>query len=741
MMRFQVFSVCTLAAIATGNSIQPARATPQEVAVVGGEAVAQAVSGEQGISGGTDAPQMVAQSTAADATEPMERQQTAQYYQQYQSTVVVPVQPVESRPPATAVSPGILPSPGESTPPASLAEPIWVVPTRPATPDSVTMPNLPAQVPAQATVQPPLPIPGGDVAVLATDVLVVGVEAELQQVVRDRIRTRAGGQTSQSQLQQDVAQILDTGLFATARVTSRPNPDGITVIFQVTPMVVRSLRLSGAEALTLETANSIFQPLFGTPVSPPALNRAVQRINQWYRQNGYTLARVLNLQPTREGVITIEVAEGVVGDVQVRFVNREGRTVDEKGNPIRVRTQPGFARRQIQLQPGQVFREELARQDLQRLLKLGIFETATVRFEGDARQTTVIYNLVERSPRALNFGGGYNDDIGIYGAVSFQDVNFGGLGQRLGTNVQVGTRDIQGELRFSSPYRDTDPATPGYGANLFRRSGVSRVFDEEIRLANDDRVRERRIGGGINLDRPLGPTWMGSVGINYSNISMRDRDGDIFVTDVLGNPLSFSGTGIDDLTTVSFSASQDLRDNPINPGDGSLLNLSTEQSIPLGRGEILGNRLQANYSRYIPVEVFQVARPEHPQVLAFNVQAGTVFGDLPPYNAFVLGGPNSVRGYGTGDVASSRSYLQATAEYRFPIYRFVGGAVFADFGTDLGTSGNVLGEPGVQRGKPGSGFGFGAGVRVNSPIGIVRVDLGFSDQGDTRVQFGFGQKF
>ena len=664
--------------------------------------------------------------------------QPAQYYQEYQ--VVMPTPPMQNRPAPAGELPLL---PLETAQPTSLSEPIWVVPTtQSTTPGSVTVPNFPPQPPAVPPVQPPTPPVGsGDVAVMVTDILVVGVEAELQQAVRDTIKTKVGGQTNQSQLQQDVAQILDTGLFATAGVSSRPNRDGITVIFQVTPIVVRSLRLLGAQALTPDVANSIFQPLLGTPVSPPALNRAVQRINAWYRQNGYTLARVLTLQPTRDGVITLEVAEGVVGDVQVRFVNREGKTVDEQGNPIRVRTQPGFARSQIQLQPGQVFQEELARQDLQRLLKLGILQAATVRFEGDARQTTVIYSLVERSPRALNFGGGYRDDIGIYGAVSFQDVNFGGLGQRLGANVQVGTRDIQGDLRFSNPYRETDPDTPGYGANLFRRSGVSRVFDEDIRLANGDRVRERRLGGGLNLDRPLGPTWMSSVGINYTNVSMRDRDGDVFATDVLGNSLTLSGTGIDDLTTLSFSAIRDLRDNPNNPGDGSLLTLSTEQWIPLGRGEILGNRLQANYSHYIPVEVFQVPRPEHPQLLAFNLQTGTVFGDLPPYNAFVLGGANSVRGYGTGDVATSRSYLQATAEYRFPVYRFVGGVVFADFGTDLGGSNNVPGEPGVQRDKPGSGFGFGAGVRVNSPLGIVRVDLGFSDQGDTRVQFGFGQKF
>ena len=107
----------------------------------------------------------------------------------------------------------------------------------------------------------------------------------------------------------------------------------------------------------------------------------------------------------------------------------------------------------------------------------------------------------------------------------------------------------------------------------------------------------------------------------------------------------------------------------------------------------------------------------------------------------MLGGPNSVRGYGIGDVATSRTYFLASAEYRFPIYRFIGGVVFADFASDLGTSDEVLGEPGVQRRKPGTGAGFGVGLRLNSPFGIIRADFGVTDQGDSRLQFGFGQRF
>jgi len=114
---------------------------------------------------------------------------------------------------------------------------------------------------------------------------------------------------------------------------------------------------------------------------------------------------------------------------------------------------------------------------------------------------------------------------------------------------------------------------------------------------------------------------------------------------------------------------------------------------------------------------------------------------LPPYESFSLGGTDSVRGYDSGEVGSGRAFVLGTVEYRFPIFSIVGGALFVDFGTDLGTGSDVPGEPAVIRDKPGSGIGFGIGVRVQSPIGAIRVDYALNDEGDSRIHFGIGERF
>ncbi|MBD2347125.1 BamA/OMP85 family outer membrane protein [Anabaena subtropica] len=601
--------------------------------------------------------------------------------------------------------------------------------------------NAPVVLPSKPRpVVPPAPKPAttvNELVVTATDVQIVGATPELQKIIRQVIQTQTGGDTSQTKLQRDVAAISETGLFASVNVNSRTTPSGLNVVYQVQPVVVRSLQLTNAKALTYSVAQPRFQSQIGKPISPQGLKQAVEKVNKWYADNGYNLARVLSIEPNREGILNINVAEGLVSDIKFRFVNDEGKTVDSNGNPVGGRTKPDFLRQQLKLQPGQVFQENTVKQDVQQLYRTGLFQSVNVAFEGDATKLDMIYELKENGARAINLGGSYNGDVGLMGTLNFQDQNIGGKNDTFAVNVGLSSRDLQFDTKFISPYRDTNSDRLGYTINAFRQREISETFDNDITLANGDRVREGKIGAGISLQQPI-DGWNASLGLNYSRTSIRDRQGNITPTDAQGNPLSVSGTGVDDLTTVSFSATKDQRDNPINPTQGSVIRVSTEQSVPIGQGNISMNRLKADYSQYVPVNIFN---SQTPQVFALNVQAGTVLGNLPPYETFNLGGSNSVRGYDAGNVGSGRSYVLASAEYRFPIVPIVGGVLFADFASDLGSGDTVLGDPAGVRGKPGSGFGYGAGIRLDSPLGLIRADYGINDQGESRVHLGIGQRF
>jgi len=434
----------------------------------------------------------------------------------------------------------------------------------------------------------------------------------------------------------------------------------------------------------------------------------------------------------------------VIEDIQVRIFDEEGEQIEGK-------TRDFIVTREVELSEGDVFKRQTARSDLERIFGLGIFEDASLSFTpgDDPRKVVLNFDVVEGNTGSIGAGAGVSSSSGLFGTVSYQERNLGGNNQNLSTEVQVGGRTLLFNTRFVDPWIAGDPKRTSYAVNLFRRRSLSVIFDEgeeDVDLPNGDTPRVVRTGGGVTFSRPLAPDpftradWRVSAGLNYERVQIEDDDGEISPVDEFGNQLAFDDSGKDDLFVLELDAVRDRRNNPQQPTSGSVLRLGVDQSIPIGSGNIFFNRIRGSYSYFIPVD-FTSFSEEGGETLAFNLQAGTVLGDLPPYEAFTLGGSNSVRGYEQGDVGAGRSFVQATAEYRFPIFSIVGGALFVDVGTDLGTGDDVPGEPAEVRGKPGSGFGYGAGVRVQSPLGAIRVDFGLNDEGESRIHFGIGERF
>ncbi|MBE9170621.1 BamA/TamA family outer membrane protein [Pleurocapsales cyanobacterium LEGE 06147] len=654
-----------------------------------------------------------------------------------------------------------IPTPGSETqppvtpeqPPVPETEPPTTDEQLPETPEQAPEPETePPAAPPQPTEQAPTPAP--EPRVLVAEVEVVGVDEELQDVVYATIGTTPGRTTTRSQLQEDVNAVYATGFFQDVRVTPEDTPLGVRITFAVVPnpvldkVVVETIPPEAERVLPPEVVQNIFSDEYGQILNLRDLQEGIKQLNQWYTKNGYELAQVVAApQVSPDGTVTLIVAEGVIEDIQVRFF-------DEEDEPTGGRTRDFIVTREMQLEPGDVFNRNTAQRDLQRVFGLGIFEDVRLSFSPGTDPSEVVMNVdvVESSTGSISAGAGISSASGLFGTVSYQQQNLGGNNQTLGAEFQLGQREVLFDLSFTDPWIGGDPFRTGYTIDAFRRRSISLVFDgddNDIRTADgDDSPRVVRTGGGINFTRPIAPTpfnradWNLSAGFQYQHVTIKNADGDIAP---ISRPedgsqnLAFSDDGEDDLFLFRFGATRDRRNSVLQPTRGSVLRLNLDQSAPLGSGSILLSRVRGSYSYYIPVGLLTFT--EGPQALAFNIQAGTVLGDLPPYEAFVLGGSNSVRGYPEGELGNGRSYLQGTAEYRFPIFSVIGGALFVDFGTTLGSQGAVPGEPGEVRDLPGVGFGYGLGVRVQSPLGPIRVDYGINDEGDSRIHFGIGERF
>jgi outer membrane protein insertion porin family len=584
------------------------------------------------------------------------------------------------------------------------------------------------------TPAPPSPPPtpaASEPEVLVAEVVVEGTDdPELIDQVYKVIRTRAGEVSTRSQLREDINAVFATGFFADVRAVPSDTPLGVRVTFEVKPNpVLKAVRTEGTTVLDLEVLRKAFAEQEGRVLNFGKLQAAVEEIEQWYADKGYVLAKVIDVRTSEDGTLTLEIAEGEIEDIRV-----QGNT----------KTRDFIITRELKSKPGDVFNRNQIQEDLQAVFNLNLFQDVNVGLNPgrDPNKVVVVVNVEERRTGTLSGTLGVSSATGVFAGLSVSEENLGGNNQKASFNVQVGTNETLFDLNFTDPRIATLEIPTSYSVNISNQQSSSFVFNEGLTLPNGDPVRINRLGGSITFSRPLGGNWRASLGARVQFVEARNSKGEQERFDVLGNPITFSASGQDSYTTLRLGLIHDTRDNLNTPSQGSVFRLFTEQSVRLFQNGLNANRLEASYSQFIPVKLFET-RSERPQVLAFDVRAGTTLGDLAPYDAFPIGGGNSVRGFFEGGIGSGRSFATATAELRFPLFDPVGVVVFADYGTDLGSGAAVIGNPAAVRNKPGSGLGLGAGIRIQSPLGPLRIDyaVGQGEAGRAQLHFGIGEKF
>lgn len=466
------------------------------------------------------------------------------------------------------------------------------------------------------------------------------------------------------------------------------------------PARVAEVRFEGA-SLPIESLGSIAGIMRGEALDPDAVAEAGERLRTHYLDLGYPAARLaLDLVPAGADVeIVFRVSEGersTVGTIAISGLER---------------TRGSLVRRHIPLEVGDPVDPRKLASVERRLLALGLFSRVVVTASGNPAD--VVVDVVEDARFITGYDLRYNSDEKGSGLVEAEMRNLFGTGLGLGARYRRGAdvRESRGALHVPNPFGPLGDVT----ASVFR-------LEEDLPGSGGTVNTRVQHGGQLQQRLPFGNRWNVLYGYSFKRVSLTEF-----------TPISVAG--------LDLSVVRDTRDNVLDTRRGQFFSVNLDIS-PKAVGSdfnFVKGYAQAFLTRSLNKRLVWAQ--------GYRLGLAYVFGGepLPSSERFRAGGGNSLRGFATESVGP-RSFLgdplggQAVAilnqELRYQPSR-IGGAVFYDAGNVFSASKDL-------------GFdlrhSLGFGLRWQSPIGLLRLDLAFPlgrrpGERSYRYFFSLGQAF
>lgn len=449
------------------------------------------------------------------------------------------------------------------------------------------------------------------------------------------------------------------------------------------------------------------------------------------------------------------------------------------------RTDADLIRQEILLRPGAPLGLEDMIESRRRLSALGLFRRINVTelAHGGAERRDIVVTVEEAPATSLGYGGGVEltrrlrrsgpegqaEERLEWAPRGFFEVGRRNLGGRnrsvnLYTRVSVRPKDAPDD-----PARDGQ----GFGFSEYRIVGTyrePRAFgwnaDFTLTGAAEQGVRSSfnftRKGVTVEFLRRLTPSIRSSA--RYALGTTKTYDERLTGQDVATIDRLFPQVR---LSTISGAVARDTRDDVAEPSRGTFLSVEGSLAARAIGGQVgfVKSYIQGYWFTPMPgaprVVFATRAATGLADGFARTVQAVDENGDpipgefeaiedLPASERFFAGGDTSIRGFALDSVATpdtisalgfpkgGNAVLILNAELRVPVWGDFGMAVFMD-------GGNVFNRVtafdfGELRGS------MGLGVRYRSPIGPIRLDLGFKmdrreSEGRSALHFSIGQAF
>jgi outer membrane protein insertion porin family len=545
------------------------------------------------------------------------------------------------------------------------------------------------------------------------------------------------GRISTEQLQQDVVAIrefyqgkgyIDVQVSEPEIVPLEKGRTGITIrIEEGGQYHVGNVAIDDVQVFTPDEIRQQLKMNPGDIFSPQGLRADVKAIQDLYGARGYV--------DTQVDPATVSAGPGVI-DIAYRIEEGTQSYIEHINISGNVRTKDKVIRRELVVAPGDVYNTVLVDRSKQRLQNLNYFSRIETYPSETLTPGRKDLNVVveEKRTGSFNFGAGFSSIDNFIGFAEVQQSNFDitrwpnftGGGQRFRARVQYGTRRRDFIVALTEPwFLDYQLAV---GGELFYReaSFVSDVYSQ------------RNYGFELSARKPIGAFTSVRLAYRLEEIEIFDLDNN--VSDIIrqeeGSRLRSSLTG---------SVTYDTRDSVFLTRKGERINFTAYAAGGFlgGETDIYGFDLEGSKYFLLPWDT----------IFLINAQLATVDtwagGDrVPIFDRLFLGGANNLRGFKFRDVGpkdddgepiGGRTLARLTVEYTFPIIERVRGAVFYDVG--------FVNADSYDFGPDELNSDVGIGVRIDLPIGPVRLDYGFPIQSDEfndsngRFNFNIGYQF
>jgi len=551
------------------------------------------------------------------------------------------------------------------------------------------------------------------------EVRVVGNRIVTNEAILSQVRTQRGAAFSSRQVNLDRSRIDALGFFAQVQAQVAPNvadPQKVDVTYIVTEnRVVAGFAFSGNTVVKSDDLQKALTSKSGVVLNRATVATDVKAIQDLYTGKGFAVL-VQSATQLENGRILFTLLEARLSQIKLSGLTK---------------TKPTLIRRLIRTPTGVPFDAAKLRRDLSRIYDTGFFEDATFRIDDDPNTPGAViatYLFKEKRSGSFNVGLSFDSRSKIGGFVAVGENNLGGTGKRASVSVEAGsTRNY--ELDYGNPFVGKNLSS--YDISIYTRTifREPRIFQNLTGFNSATTFAERRTGGRINYAIPLDQERNNTLTFGFRNERAR-----LSQTDAVGNPIT-TVTGFQNSGTVSapsIGILRDLRDSRLEPSRGEREAITVEQGTKFLGGSSNFTKLDIDLRRYLSLSKPDKVLRTSKIVVAGRVVLGRSLNQLPAFEQYFIGGPDTVRGYNT-DFQFGDNQAYGNLELRYRLNRQIQGVLFTDAGTAFGgqftsnRNANLL-----------TSFGFG--VRLNTPIGPVRLDYGIGRNGG-QTHFAIGPTF